>query len=103
MSKFIPQGLGWHRDLPDLRDYSPAHPEIQTIFRRLKRPRGARSQRPARVDWREYCSPVEDQKELNSSAAHACVGLIQYFERRAHGKLVDPSPLFLYQMTRQLS
>jgi C1A family cysteine protease len=56
-----------------------------------------------RVDWREYCSPVEDQKELNSSAAHACVGLIQYFERQAHGKVIDPSPLFLYQMTRRLS
>jgi C1A family cysteine protease len=30
------------------------------------------------------------------------VGLLQYFERRAHGNVLDPSRLFLYKMTRQL-
>jgi C1A family cysteine protease len=28
--------------------------------------------------------------------------LFQYFERRAHGKLLEPSALFVYKMTRQL-
>jgi C1A family cysteine protease len=102
MSKFIPPGLGWHRDLPDLRDYSPAHPEVQALLQTVKRPRGPRAARPARVDWREYLPPVEDQQGLNASAAHACLGLLQYFERRALGKIIDPSRLFLYQMTRQL-
>jgi C1A family cysteine protease len=102
MSKFIPPGLGWHRDLPDLRDYSPAHPEIKALLQTLRRPRGARSPRPTRVDWREFCPPIEDQAGLNASSAHACVALLQYFERRALGKILEPSRLFLYQMTRQL-
>src|SRR3981189_2567753 len=102
MSKFIPPGLGWHRDLPDLRDYSPAHPEVQTLLQALKRPRGARSSRPTRVDWREFCPPIEDQAGLNASPAHACLATYHYFERRAFGKVLEPSRLFLYKMTRQL-
>jgi hypothetical protein len=102
MSRFNSPGLGWHIELPDLRDYSPRHEEVQTLLSRLKRPRGARSARPPRVDWREFCSPVADQGELNACTSHACLGLLQYFERRAHGKVLYPSPLFLYKMTRQL-
>jgi C1A family cysteine protease len=102
MSQFIPRGLGWHRDLPDLRDYSPVHQEVQDLLQRLKRPRGARSSRPQRIDWREFCTPIEDQQVLNACTAHACLGLLQYFERRALGKVIDPSRLFLYKMTRQL-
>jgi C1A family cysteine protease len=102
MSKFIPPGLGWHRDLPDLRDYSPAHPEIKALLQTLKRPRGPRAPRPPRVDWREFCPPIEDQAGLNASSTHACLALYQYFERRAFGKVLEPSRLFLYKMTRQL-
>ncbi len=102
MSQFIARGLGWQRDLPDLRDYSPTHQQVEALLRGLKRPRPSRSARPARVDWREYCSPVTDQQHLGSSTAQACVGLVQYFERRSHGKAVDPSPLFLYQMAQRL-
>jgi C1A family cysteine protease len=102
MSKFIPPGLGWHRDLPDLRDYSLDHQEVQKLLQRLKRRHRSRPTRPSRIDWREYCSPVEDQGPLNACTAHACIGLVQYFERRAHGKTIDPSALFLYRMTRQL-
>src|SRR5438132_12186517 len=102
MSNFIPRGLGWHRDLPDLRDYSPAHQEVQALLQKLKRPRRVRSSRPPRIDWREFCSPVEDQQVLNACSAHACLGLLQYFERRALGWVIDPSRLFLYKMTRQL-
>jgi hypothetical protein len=102
MSKFISPGLGWHRDLPDLRDYSPAHPEIKALLQTLKRPRGARSPRPSRVDWREFCPPIEDQAGLNASPAHACLALLQYFERRGFGTVLEPSRLFLYKMMRQL-
>src|SRR5437879_6340597 len=102
MPNFIPRGLGWHRDLPDLRDYSPVHEEVQGLLQTLKRPRGARPSRPPRIDWREFCSPIEDQQILNACTAHACLRLLQYFERRAHGKVIDPSQLFLYKMTRQL-
>jgi C1A family cysteine protease len=102
MSQFIPLGLGWHRDLPDLRDYTPALPEVQNLLIALKRPPRQRAARPARIDWREFCTPIDHQSASNASTAHACIGLIQYFERRAHGHVIDPSPLFLYRMTRQL-
>ena len=102
MSRFLPPGLGWHRDLPDLRDYSPVHEAAQSLLQRLKRPRAGRTIRPPRIDWRQFCSPVENQQGLNSSTAHACLGLLQYFERRAGGKVLEPSRLFLYQLTRRL-
>lgn len=102
MAEFTPSGLGWHRDLPDIRDYSPAHEEIKSLLPRLRRSRRSRAVRPTRIDWREFCAPVQDQQGLNASTTHACLGLLQYFERRAHGKIVAPSRLFLYKMTRQL-
>ena len=102
MSRFVPPGLGWHRDLPDLRDYSPTHPNVVEMLRPLKHRRAVRKSRPSQVDLREFCLPVEDQQTLHSSTAHACVGLVQYFERRAHGKILEPSRLFLYKTSRLL-
>lgn len=83
-------------------DYSPTDHNVVAMLKGLKRPRSGRSSRFARVDWREYCPAVEDQQNLASSTAHACVGLVQYLQRRATGKLLKPSRLFLYKMTRRL-
>ncbi|MBP0002459.1 MAG: LysM peptidoglycan-binding domain-containing protein [Cyanobacteria bacterium SBC] len=47
-------------------------------------------------------SPVEDQGELNSCTAQACVALLEYFDRRALGYHTDISRLFLYKLTRKL-
>jgi C1A family cysteine protease len=98
MSNFIPPRPGWHRDLPDPRDYSPAHPAVRSLLDKLP----AASARPPRADWREYCPPVADQKGLACCTSHAGVGLLEYFERRARGRLLDGSCLFLYAMTRRL-
>ena len=57
---------------------------------------------PGRVDLRDFFPEVVDQEEINSSTAMACIGLIQYFERRASGRMAKPSRLFLYKVTRQL-
>jgi C1A family cysteine protease len=57
---------------------------------------------PASVDLRQYCSPIEDQGQLGSCTANATVGLVEYFERRAHGRFIDASRLFLYKATRDL-
>jgi C1A family cysteine protease len=51
---------------------------------------------------RPWCSPMEDQQTIGSCTAHAGVGLVEYFERRAFGKHIDASRLFLYKVTRNL-
>jgi C1A family cysteine protease len=45
---------------------------------------------------------MEDQQTIGSCTAHAGVGLVEYFERRAFGKHIDASRLFLYKVTRNL-
>src|SRR5688572_16107921 len=97
MASFVPAGLGWQRDLPDLRDNAPA--DIAGLLAELK----PLPERPAQVDWREYCPAVDDQQGLASSAAHACAALLQYFERRAHGAVVEPSRLFMHLTSRRLA
>lgn len=57
---------------------------------------------PASVDLRKGCSPIENQQDLGSCTAHAAIGLLEYYERKAFGKHVDASRLFLYKVTRRL-
>jgi len=54
------------------------------------------------VDLRPWCSPIEDQDSLGSCTANAGVGLVEYYEKRAFGKYLDASRLFLYKVTRNL-
>jgi len=54
------------------------------------------------VDLREWCSPIKDQLQLGSCTAHAGVGIIEYYEKKAFGKYIDASRLFLYKSTRNL-
>lgn len=93
------KGIGWHRDVPDHRDYTLRH---ETIFAATTRLAALDGQRPDHVDWRAYCAPVEDQRPFAASSAHACIGLLEYFERRAHGRQIQPSRLFVYKNTRRL-
>ncbi len=101
MQNFVPEGMGWHPDVPDFRDYDPSSPSVREMLGVLKRSRSARSRRPLKVDLREFFPEVYDQGRLHSSAAQACVGLVEYFECRAHGKSTEPSRLFLYKATRK--
>jgi C1A family cysteine protease len=100
----VPMGLGWMRDLPDFRDYTPETASIEPLLEKTgaKRGGGAPSTAPAAADLRMYFSPVENQGQLGSCTANAVVGLVEYFERRAFGKHVDASRLFLYKVTRDL-
>ncbi len=114
----IKRGMGWLPDRPDFRDYHESHEEIRAILDTDKKglfayprktagfvPPSRRipaSSLPSSVDLREYCSPVEDQGMLGSCTAHAGVGLIEYYERRAFGRHFDASRLFLYKVTRNL-
>jgi C1A family cysteine protease len=95
-------GMGWQRDLPDIRDYSPEHEKIEKLFHKSKAlsPPKAGNKKP--VDLTQWCSPIEDQGELGSCTANAGAGLIEYYERRAFGEHLDASRLFLYKVTRKL-
>lgn len=96
------KGTGWLPPRPDLRDYSEGHPAVRELTKRLRVAPGIVRALPDKADLREWCSPVEDQGALGSCTAHAAAGVVEYFERRASGKHVDVSRLFVYKTTRNL-
>ncbi|MEW6220620.1 MAG: C1 family peptidase [Thermodesulfobacteriota bacterium] len=97
----IMHGMGWERDLPDFRDLTPESAAIDGIRSQSKAFQG-QAKKPAAVDLRAWCSAIEDQGQLGSCTANAGVGLLEYFQRRAFGKHLDGSRLFLYKTTRSL-
>lgn len=108
------RAMGWLPDYPDFRDYTAERDQVAPKLRALGQTEsiktmltkigvaGAGQTPPATVDLRGWCSPIEDQRALGSCTANAGVGLVEYFERRAFGKHVDASRLFLYKVTRNL-
>ena len=99
-----PKGTGWLPPVPDLRDYTPETPEVMEEAQKVGLTSTPESLGaiPAKVDLRQWCSPIEDQGNLGSCTAHAGVGIIEYYEQRAFGKRVEASRLFLYKATRNL-
>lgn len=95
-------GMGYLRDLPDIRDYHAGTDSIRKILKGSKPLKDALKAAPATVDLRQWCSPIEDQESIGSCTAHAGVGMLEYYQRRAFGKHVDGSRLFLYKVTRNL-
>jgi C1A family cysteine protease len=107
--------MGWLPDYPDFRDFTVEHDtlhqrarmfgqkdSIKTMIKKAGVIETGEGKLPSTVDLREWCSVVENQKTIGSCTAHAGVGLIEYFERRAFGKHVDTSRLFLYKVTRNM-
>ena len=94
--------MGWHPDLPDIRDYTNETEGVRDVLSESQQLRKVTKSLPKAVDLRPWCSPIEDQGQLGSCTANAGVGLYEYFERRAHGKHLDASRLFLYKVTRKL-
>ena len=108
-------GLGWLPDYPDFRDYTVENKEISSKLKGLgqKEPvntmlakmglgEPARVSIPMSIDLRPWCSPIENQGSIGSCTANAGVGILEYYERRAYGKHMDASRLFLYKATRNL-
>lgn len=108
-------GMGWRRDYPDFRDYTIESEQISLRHKRLGQKdtvkailkktgvvEHAKVSLPPSVNLVEWCSPIEDQGMIGSCTAHAGVGMLEYFERRAFGRHIDASRLFLYKVTRNL-
>lgn len=95
-------GMGWLRDLPDIRDYTLRTREVDDVIGPLKLLNVAPSTLPESADLRRWCPAVESQGGLGSCTANAGVGLLEYFEKKASGKWIDASRLFLYKTTRKL-
>ena len=97
-------GTGWLPPLPDSRDFTDEHPEIAKLAKNLGVSPSATAapSLPAQVDLRKWCSPIENQRSLGSCTAHAAMGIIEYFERRAFSRHIDGSRLFIYKATRNL-
>ncbi len=109
-------GMGWLPDYPDFRDYSVEQDEIsprlkalgqrqsvKAMLKKIGAVEPAKAGLPSSVDLKAWCSPIENQGSLGSCTAHAGVGMMEYFERRAFGKHIDASRLFLYKVTRNMS
>ncbi len=105
--------FGWLPDFPDIRDYRADTRELprklrslnqvdspQAMFKKAGVSDAAKVKLPPAVDLRQWCPPVEDQGELGSCTAHAGVGMLEFYERKAFGKHIDASRLFLYKTTR---
>jgi C1A family cysteine protease len=101
-ARYVPRGLGWHRDLQDFRDYTPYSPAVKELLNKLPTNHAHNETLPTSVDLRNYFPAAYDQHHLNSCSAQACVGLVEYFDHRAFGNSREPSTLFLHQMTRKL-
>jgi len=95
-------GLGWLPDYPDFRDYTTENATVQPMLKQMKVAKAVKGPLPAAVDLRAWCSPIEDQGSIGSCTANAGVGMVEYFERKASGKHIDASRLFLYKVTRNL-
>ncbi|MGZ8227933.1 MAG: C1 family peptidase [Methylococcaceae bacterium] len=102
ITKLKTQGMGWMRDLPDFRDYTPEHAKIKPLLAGIKLVVSTAYALPEEVDLRTWCSPIEDQLDLGSCTAQAGIGLIEFYERRAFDAHIDASRLFLYKATRKL-
>ena len=102
METMARRGMGWLPDYPDFRDYTSGHDSVQPLLKQMKVAKAVKGPLPASVDLRPWCAPIEDQGSLGSCTANAGVGMMEYFERKAFGKHIDASRLFLYKVTRNL-
>ena len=109
----VRRGMGWLRDLPDVRDTTRLRQasragapkdadQHRRAFDRVAKALSTAKALPSTVDHAEFCSPIEDQGNLGSCTANSCAGMVEYMERRATGQHIDASRLFLYKVTRML-
>ncbi len=109
------QGMGWLPDYPSFKDFTSGHDQVspalkqfgqvdsvKAMLKKVGASGPAKAGLPPTADLRQWCSPIENQLNLGSCTAHAGVGIVEYFEKRAFGTHIDASRLFLYKVTRNL-
>lgn len=101
MSELI-TSFGWLPDMPSIKDYTSEHDKVKPQLAAVHGVKGSAAALPVTVDLRAWCSPIENQLNLGSCTANAGVGMLEYYQRRAYGKDIDASRLFLYKATRDL-
>ncbi len=113
-----PKNLGWIKDYPDFRDFSPKtekvaktveakgkHESVSELLKEvgiMKPAKKSAKSTPAKVDLREFCTPVKNQGNIGACTAFAAVGMYEYFQKRAFGKYLDGSERFIYKATRNM-
>lgn len=100
-------GTGWFPDPPDPRDYRPATETIDRVLKSAKplqkaMREGAAPALPPSIDLAPFFPPVINQGTLNSCTAATATALLGYSEKKAYGKSVRPSLMFLYKIERNL-
>jgi len=65
--------------------------------------KGATAALPGKIDLRPKCSAVENQEGLNSCAANAVVGAIEYHRNKANLAPQELSRLYVYYNARKLA
>jgi hypothetical protein len=98
-----PSGHGWLRDQPDFRDFTPDTPGVQQALSKLKRRRTGRGAKaPGSIDLTEYLVPSAPAAPQQTTV-DAALSLIQYFQRRATGRVLEGSPHFVDYNARRLA
>lgn len=109
-------GMGWLRDYPDFRDFTMSQDKVPQRLKRLgqlsikemlnkigiSNSTDKNTTIPDKIDLRQWCPPIENQENIGSCTAHAGVGMVEYYEKKAFNTYIDASRLFLYKTTRNL-
>jgi C1A family cysteine protease len=100
MKKDFIEAFGWIPDPEDTRDFTLKSKQVKDsgLPKLLKTLPGL----AASVDLRQWCSPIENQGTLATCAANAAVGILEYCEKRANGRYLDGSRLFVFKQARRL-
>ena len=77
----------WRRDLPDARDH---------IYK------SSTTRIPTSVDYRRYCSPIDDQGQLGSCTGNAIAGAINLIDNKNNNRAIRVSRMFIYYQERLL-
>jgi len=93
--------MGWIPDVPSIRDYTPSHQRVAPLAAKTRL--AAVAAPPSQVDLRSHFPLVWDQQDLGACTAHAAAALVGYFEKKALGRTIDVSRLFVYKATRNLT